>query len=152
MTAPWADDERLFEDLRAAVHAAGQVPPDVITAAKAAFELRTLDEELARLTYDSRADAELVGAFRSDKLSVRSLVFGFADITLDVDVLPDSFVGQISPPLPGRLVVETRAGVAGQGEIDELGMFSVPVCLPGEVRFRVEPHDRPSFTTEWTRI
>ena len=152
MTTPWADDDRLFDDLRAAVHAAGRVPPDVITAAKAAFELRNLDEELARLTYDSRADAELVGAYRSDKLSVRSLVFGVADITLDVDVLPDSFVGQVSPPLPGRIVVETRAGAAGEGEIDELGMFSVPVCPPGEVRFRVEPHDRSSFTTEWTRI
>ncbi len=89
MTSDWiADDDRLFEALRASLESAGAVPPDVVAAAKEVFGLRYVDEEFARLTYDSQADAELVGAFRSETLSLRSLVFGLGEITLDIDVLP----------------------------------------------------------------
>jgi hypothetical protein len=153
MTPDWlADDDRLFEALRACLASTGRVPSDVVTAAKQVFELRYMDEELARLTYDSRADAELVGAFRAETLSVRSLMFGFDDVTLDVDVLADSVVGQVSPAQAGVVVIETRERRAGQGSIESSGMFSIPVRTRGEVRFRVESAEGRSFVTEWTII
>jgi hypothetical protein len=153
LTSDWiADDDRLFEALRAAHESAGPVPPEVVTAAKDVFGMRYVDEELARLIYDSQADAELVGAFRSETLSVRSLVFGLGEITLDIDVLPDSIVGQVSPVQPGVVVAETREGWSRQGAIDDSGMFSIPTTRRGEVRFRVEPTEGHGFVTEWTRI
>lgn len=153
MTSDWlADDDRLFDALRVSLAAAGPVPPDVITAAKEVFDLRYVDEELARLTYDSLADADLVGAFRAEALSVRSLVFGLREITLDIDVLADSVVGQLTPAQAGVVVVETREGTAGEGSIDDSGMFSIPTRRPGEVRFRIVPSTGRSFVTEWTRI
>ncbi len=147
-----ADDDLLLDELRSALREAAPVPADVVTAAKAVYTMRTLDEELARLSYDSMADPELAGAFRSEPMSVRSLVFGIGDTTLDVDVLADSFVGQLSPALPGSIVVETRFYPPRRADIDPMGMFSVPLCPPGDVRFRVEPSDGDGFVTEWTRI
>ncbi len=153
MTAHWlSDDDALLGELRTALAAGGPVPGDVIAGAKAAYELRNFDEELATLFYDSQADTELAGTFRSETMSVRSLVFGYDDITLDIDVLSDSFVGQLVPTARGSIAVETRGRPPVLGEIDELGMFSVPICPPGDVRFRVELADGTGFATGWTRI
>lgn len=156
MRPDWiSDDDLLLAEIGAATRATGVVPDAVVAAAKAAFELRTLDEELAMLTYDSIADAELAGAVRSERLAVRSLVFGFGDVSLDVDILPDSLVGQLHPPMAGTIVLESPTRPPLRGEIDELGMFSVPLMGPGDVRFRVEPRDdadRNGFVTQWTRI
>jgi hypothetical protein len=49
-------------------------------------------------------------------------------------------------------VAETQEGPAGDGSIDDSGMFGVPLALHGEVRFRVEPAGGRAFVTEWTRI
>jgi hypothetical protein len=147
-----ADDDRLLEELRGALREAGPVPDDIVTAAKAVYTMRTLDEELARLSYDSMADPELAGTFRAEPMSVRSLVFGIGDTTLDVDVLADTFVGQLSPAVPGSIIVETRFYPPRRAEIDPMGMFSIPLCPPGDVRFRVEPTEGDVFVTEWTRI
>ena len=152
MTSRWSDDDQLMADLAEAVRAAGSVPPEVVSAAKAVFDLRTLDAELAQLTYDSRLDPELVGALRSDKLSVRSLVFGLGEQSLDLDVLPDTLVGQITPALAGLITVEARDGRTVRGDIDDTGMFSVGWTGSGEIRLHVDLHDRPGFVTEWTRI
>lgn len=151
MSAPWADDD-LFEDLRAAYKEMGPVPPEVIAAGKAAFELRTLDLELALLTYDSQRDPELAGAFRANELAVRRLVFSLDGTSIDIDVLADSIVGQISPATSGRIVVETRDGRSALAEVDESGMFTVALVRPAEIRLRVEPSDRRAFATEWARV
>jgi hypothetical protein len=148
----FTDDDLLLAELRGALHEAGPVPEEIVTAAKAVYTMRTLDEELARLSYDSRNDPELAGAFRAEPMAVRSLVFGIGGVTLDVDVLTDSFVGQLSPALPGSIVVETRFHPPRRADVDEMGMFSVPICPPGDVRFRVEPREGDGFVTEWTRI
>lgn len=152
MTPNWiADDDHLFEALRECLGTAGRVPAEVVAAAKEVYSLRNMDEELARLTYDSRADAELAGTFRSATLSVRSLVFGFGEVTLDIDIVPDAVVGQVAPAQVGVVVIETREGRAGQAPIEGSGMFSIPMRPRGEVRFRVES-DVHSFVTEWTRL
>lgn len=152
MSTPWADDEQLFEELRTAFRDMGPIPPEVIAAGKAAFELRTLDLELALLTYDSERDPELAGAFRGNGLTVRRMVFSLDGTSIDVDVLADSVVGQISPATSGQIVLETRDGRSTVGDVDENGMFTVPLTRPAEIRLRVNPIDRPPFATEWTRV
>jgi hypothetical protein len=153
MTSDWiGDDDRLFEMLRASLQSAGAVPPEVVSAAKDVFGIRNVDEELARLIYDSEADTELAGAFRSDTMSVRSLVFELGETTLDIDVLPDAIVGQLAPARPGTVVADTREGEAGRASIDDSGMFSIPTVRRGELRLRVEPSEGEPFVTEWMRL
>jgi hypothetical protein len=153
VTSDWiADDDRLFEMLRASLRSAGAVPPEVVSAAKDVFGIRNVDEELARLVYDSQADAQLAGAFRAETMSVRSLVFARGEVTLDIDVLPDAIVGQLSPARPGTIKVETREGETAQAAIDDTGMFSVPAVRRGELRLRVEPDQGEAFVTTWLRL
>lgn len=152
MTSPWADDDRLLADLRAALHDMGPIPAEVVTAGKAAFELRTLDLELALLTYDSERDPELAEAFRANALAVRRMVFSLDGTSLDIDVLADALVGQVHPASPGDLTIEFRDGERVVVELEESGMFTVPVSRPAEIRLRVEPTDRRGFVTEWARI
>jgi hypothetical protein len=152
MSTPWPDDDRLLEDLRAVFRETGPVPPEVITAGKAAFELRTLDLELALLTYDSEGDPELADAFRGNGLAVRRMVFSLDGTSIDVDVLADSLVGQISPATSGRIVLETRDGQSTAADVDVSGMFTLALTRPAEIRLRVEPIDRRPFVTEWARV
>ena len=61
MTSPWwADEDELLGELRLAL---GPVPASFIDAGKMAFTWRSIDAELAALTYDSSRD--LVGAAES---------------------------------------------------------------------------------------
>ena len=54
-----------MEALARAVQAIEPVPADVVAAAKASFTWRTIDAELAELTFDSVADTDaLVGRAR----------------------------------------------------------------------------------------
>jgi len=48
----WNDDEKLIEALREAFASADDVPAAFVEAGKAAFAWRTIDAELAALTYD----------------------------------------------------------------------------------------------------
>ena len=46
----------LWQELRAAIATADPVPPEVLRAARESFTWRTIDAELAALTYDSVID------------------------------------------------------------------------------------------------
>lgn len=153
MASDWfSDDDQLFDALTDAANAAGPAPVDVVAAAKAVFTMRSLDAELALATRGSRDDDQSSGTSRPGAVPIRSLVFGSDEITLDIDVLPETLVGQISPAHAGRIVVSSRGDEGVQGEIDEDGMFIVARGAPGEVQFRVEPKDVPGFETQWTLL
>ena len=51
----WGDDDHLLAALGEAVRAARAVPPEFTAAGQAAFTWRTIDAELAALTFDSAA-------------------------------------------------------------------------------------------------
>jgi hypothetical protein len=80
------------------------------------------------------------------------MVFSLDGTSIDVDVLTDSLVGQISPATSGRIVLETRSGQSSAAEVDESGMFTIVLTRPAEIRLRVEPTDRRPFVTEWARV
>ncbi len=58
----WSDDDQLLEVLRDALTTAREVPPGLVAAGKAAYSWRTIDAELAALTYDSAWEGEEVDA------------------------------------------------------------------------------------------
>jgi hypothetical protein len=153
MTADWLfDDDQLAAELACAIRSAGPIPDLVITAARAAIEFRTLDDELARLTYDSADNAELAATFRSATASVRSFAFECGHRILELDVVADSIVGLLRPAVEGEIVIETPADVLGCGSIGASGMFCVAVAPSGLVRFRVDASECATLTTEWVRL
>lgn len=131
MSIPWwRDDDQLLAVLDDALADARAVPAGFVDAGKAAYAWRTVDAELAALTYDSAKDADLAGAIRAESATLRALTFASAELTIELDLTPETLLGQISPVQAGR--VTAYAGDAGPGaaeigtaEIDELGFFTL---------------------------
>ncbi len=151
MTHP---DDALEARLRRLAAEHDAPPDDVVTAAKAAWELRDLDAELAALVADSWTDAEAL-ATRGPADTVRMLSFDLDGLTVDVDVERDAtnhtvrirglaagLRGDLDVVHPdGRRSVETRAG-----HFDAEG---VPV---GRVRLEFSTDDGRRVTTAWFSV
>lgn len=153
MTSDWiGDDDQLAGALGDAIRTTGPIPAEVRAAAKAAFEFRSADKHLAQLVYDSLQD-EALAAFRSHALAVRTLVFKYGELRLDVEIARGSVTGQVLPALRGKIFIVDAAGRRAEAWLDEFGRFSVNVALPSaaQVHFQVEPHGRRAFATEWLR-
>ena len=131
----WVDDDQLLATLEDAVISAQAVPPAFVAAGKEVYAWRTIDAELADLTYDSAADPELLSAVRAEAATLRALTFVSAGLTIELEVTPDALLGQISPVQAGQITayaasaevitaVPDYPGV-GTAVIDELGFFVV---------------------------
>ncbi|MFF0342625.1 hypothetical protein [Kribbella sp. NPDC004875] len=119
----WNDDEKLIEALRDALASAGEVPESFVEAGKAAFAWRTIDAELAALTYDSAWDSLDALAIRSESAILRSLTFASDGWTVEVELTPDAVLGQLDPPESGTVTVRGAGGGLPTAEIDDLGFF-----------------------------
>ncbi len=149
----WRDDDApLLAALAEAVAAEEPVPPEVVAAAKAAYTWRTVDAELAALTYDSLAETELSAQVRSALTSERSLSFEIGDLCLDVDVTGDRLLGQLTNPRPARVTVETPAGPASVVSAGESGFFSTQRPAAGLIRLRVDVAGAAPLVTPWIRL
>jgi hypothetical protein len=143
--------------LRAALASHDPVPPEVVEAARAAFTWRTIDEELAELSFDSVSDAELAGVRGSGP---RALTFEADDIVIDVEVREDGeerhVHGQVATPPGTAAAVEVQTPEASMPvTVDALGRFLAAAMHPGPVRLRCSFPDRPdrrAITTEWVVI
>lgn len=140
------DDDELLARLRGLAAVNDPVPAAVLTAAKGAFALRTLDDELADLLFDSLLDEALVGIRGS---ASRQLTFGVRDMTIDLDVDDDGLVGQVSPSGPTVVELEMLDGSV-TGEVDDLGRFFLARPTgPFRLRVGVDGHQ---VTTEWVNL
>ena len=112
----------LLAAMRAAGTALDPVPDLVIEAAKAAWTWRTIDAELAELTYDSWTDDKELAGVRGAVAapSSRLLSFEARDLAVELEIVVEGdrrrLVGQIVPPSPGRGRGASPAGRrAGRG-------------------------------------
>ena len=155
MTAVGGGDALLGE-LQGLLARVDPLPPQLLAQVRRSFCWRTIDAELAELSFDSLVDQEPALAVRSDTaLEPRMLGFGAVvhgeDLSIEVEVSSDAdrcvLVGQIFPA--GATVVEVQAGGGGSVEmpIDELGRFLVEPVPGGPVRLRVEHAGRVVQTT-----
>lgn len=151
-------DDTLENELRLA--AAGRsdgVPPQTLAAARSAFTWRTVDDELARLGYDSALDSGALVGVRGDE--ARLLTFEAPDLALDVEVSESgagrSLVGQTSSPLEGLQLQRLEPGEPTDLEVDAQGGFRAAGVATGPVRFRcvVDASEGARVvTTEWVTI
>ena len=152
MTAVGGGDALLGE-LQSVLARVDPMPPQLLDQLRRSFCWRTIDAELAELSFDSLVDQEVALAVRSDPaLEPRMLGFGAVvhgeDLSIEVEVSAGMLVGQIFPA--GARTVEVQLGDGGSREvpIDELGRFLVEPVPGGPVRLRVE-HAGQVVQTTW---
>lgn len=131
------DDDRLVAELAAAL-APLDVPAGVLEAAKAVYAWRTVDAQLAALTYDSAMSGESLVGVRGSSGLPRSLAFEAPGISLEVDITRDALVGQVLPVEAGTLEVRQVSGAHTRVPVDSTGAF------------RVQPLPRTAFRLVYT--
>jgi hypothetical protein len=143
----WDDDELLMRDLSVALRGLPPAPPEFVVAAEGALAWRTIDVELAELSYDSAADRQLLTRTRSTS-AARTLAFHNAGVTIEVELTETGIVGQLVPGSGARVTVETMAGVFAETVVDEIGcfLFAPPPAVPFRLYAR---SDRYAVVTPW---
>lgn len=151
MTESDWDDDAILRETAAALREAGPLIQRVRAAGDAAYTWRGIDEELefAVLTYDSLLEAG--PAVRSAApVSGRTMLFTGNVSAVQVERDGDLVVGQLIPPEPGRLTVETAAGYHAESAVDDVGCFSF-AAQDGEVlRLRLQAGSI-DLVTDWIR-
>jgi hypothetical protein len=146
------EDEKLLAELREALAARAAVPTAFIATARSAYAWHHIDAELAQLTYDSRYDTELSASLRSEAAAIRALTFASARFSIEVEVTDDALLGQLIPPQPGTVELQTLAGEAAAEEIDDVGCFSIEPKPDGRFRLRFRIQGQPDVLTGWLTL
>jgi len=146
-------DDEMLQRLGAATRAADAVPPEVLAAARASYVWRTIDAELAELTYDS-SDGELVGVRGSS--SIRSLTYEFGDsvVELEVDEVAGGkrrVTGQVAPwPVASIELHQAHGAEPLVLDADEHGRFRAEGVMPGPFRLLCRfTTAAPMLLTDW---
>ncbi len=144
----WSDDE-LLATLAEATRRAGEPTGTMAAAADAAFSWRTIDAELAALTYDSTEDEAVL--VRDAGTTSRQLAFESEGLGVELELTPDGLVGQLVPPAPGDVTLLGPAGELVSVEADTLGLFRFDGGRRGPVRLRcvTATHE---ILTDWVQI
>jgi hypothetical protein len=86
--------------------------------------------------------------WRADSDDARVLIFTSSPLSLELEVMAGHVVGQIVPPGPGEILVETSDGATFHVAADDIGFFDLSSGPRGSVRLRCEtPTGR--LTTDW---
>lgn len=152
-------DELLMAEVRAFFAEVDPVPPLVSETAKASLGWRRLDADLAELLSDSALEEEAFALARGREALARAVTFRSADLTIDIEVHEEdearTLLGQLSPPTPATIEVQTTAETPLSTEADRLGRFRVHLPAGGPVRLRVlgaDGRDGPPIETSWITV
>jgi hypothetical protein len=128
-----SDDDQLLDELRDALRTR-----EIADLGRAAYTWRTVDAEIAALTYDSAHDRELASATRAEAASLRALTFASNELTIELEVTANTLQGQLVPPQPGQVQIQTGGGsILMTVEVDEAGYFVIHPQPHGTFRLRV---------------
>jgi hypothetical protein len=152
-------DEVLMAELRGLFAKLDPVPPLVVETAKASLGWRRLDADLAELRSDSVLEQEPLAVARGRDAPARAVTFSSTALTVDIEVHVDdperTLLGQLSPPSPARIEIQTSAEVPLSAEADRLGRFRVRLPAGGRIRLRVletNGRGRPPVETSWITV
>ncbi|MFD0687942.1 hypothetical protein [Actinomadura fibrosa] len=151
MSVIWDDDDQLLAALREAVHEAERVPPAFVEAGKAAFTWRSIDAELAELTFDSSGACSPRAPTRAEPAPLRNLTWASSDLTLEVEVDGDALLGQVVPPSPGEIDVYVAAACVATRPVDEIGVFVIRPVPAAAFRLHYRS-GTASILTTWIRL
>jgi hypothetical protein len=153
-------DEALLA--RLGVAARGEAPPpDVVAAAKGAFTWRTIDAELAELSYDSLLEDATAGVrSAAGGGSQRALSFTAGDAAIEVEVdgigATRRLEGQVVPAEVARLELHRLDSSEPLTlATDHLGRFHADGIRPGRLRLLCHFLDQAgggTLLTEWVLV
>ena len=154
-----SNDDELLAALGRVLQAQEVVPDAVLEAAKGAYAWRTIDAELAALTFDSVADADALVGVRGSG-GPRALTFEYDDVVVAVEVVEQgarrTLIGHVAPgPLASVEVHQAGLAEPRRQDADALGRFQVPDLVAGPLRLlcRFRAGARwPALLTEWVII
>jgi hypothetical protein len=139
---PGSDEhERLWRMLAAVMREADPVPPEILQSGRDSLAWRTIDEELATLTYDSAAEPPVAAVVRASE-GPRLLTFEARDLTVEVEVTAlgaqRRLIGQLVPPRQALVTVRHHREGTVTVEADELGRFRAEDLPAGLSSLRCE--------------
>lgn len=136
-----SEEEELLEKLRDA-GALDPVPVEALAAAMSSFAWRTMDAELAELSYDSAVEDERMAGVRGGAGGARMLTFESGPICVEVEAHEEGglrrLIGQVVPVAEGEVDVRHAGGTATVA-VDTVGRFVVDGVAAGTVRLRWRP-------------
>jgi hypothetical protein len=145
----WSDDDRLLEVLRDALSTAREIPDEFIEVGKAAYAWRTIDAELAALTYDSAWQTEELTLTRTESAALRTLVFASEALTIELELTPHELLGQLDPPQGGTVRLSAEGENLAASPIDDLGFFVVRPVPRGPFRVICQTTSGVTVLTGW---
>jgi hypothetical protein len=146
VSEPWEpDDDDLLAALGEALQEEDAVPPRLTAMGKGLFSLYSLEAELAALEQGDK----LLAGVRSSTTGARDLDFTLGDLTLHVEISGRQLSGQVVPPQPGEVDVQTQGDRPRRVEVDELGWFTVTPPPRGEFRLLFLGADGLRAVTDW---
>lgn len=149
----WSNDDELFEALGRALRARQEVPSSFVEAGKAAFAWHNIDAELAALTYDSSLDERLRETVtRAEPASLRALTFTSPQLSIELEITPDSLVGQVVPPQPGEVELHVPGGTNRTVPVDDVGSFVIRSVSSRSFRLHCRTVTGTSVLTNWITI
>ena len=151
VTDSW-DDEMVLAALREAQRARQAVPPEFIEAAKSAYAWHNIDAELAQLTYDSTHESVEAHSVRAEAAPIRALAFSSAHLTIELEVTPDSLIGQVVPAQAATVVVQPSTGAETAFPTDETGCFSIRPIPQVTFRLHCRTAAGPEVLTQWITL
>jgi hypothetical protein len=144
----WDDDEALLADLAEAVQEVTPLSTRIAEQAQGALAWRTVDSDLLLATLSFDSSLESSGRSRGPADGHRVMVFHATPLTVELELQSDRVVGQILPPGPGEIILESAEGSSVRGAADELGFFILQRTVTGSVRLRCDtPTTR--LVTDW---
>ena len=148
--------EETFARLAELVRKRDPIPADVFASARFSFQLRSVDDELAALVYDSIVDDDLLAGVRSGGLATRQLTFAARELVIEVEISGGSeraVTGQVVPPQAAEVELRHRTG-STEAATDELGFFQYSALPDGPVSFRCRPtrDGADAVATSWVTL
>jgi hypothetical protein len=142
------EDEVLLADLARGLRDVTPLAERVAQQARGALAWRSLDADLlvATLHFDSALAG--AGQTRGPDEGNRLLVFHAAPLSVELELQSDRLVGQLVPPGPGEVTLESADGTTIRADADELGFFLVPLARRGSVRVHCET-SAARLVTDW---
>jgi hypothetical protein len=151
-----AGDDELMEELRLAGQVVDPVPERVLFAAKSSLAWRTIEAELAEVTYDSAFDDERLSLVRGAATTTRMLTFAVGDLTLDLEVEGSGrerrLIGELAPAQRAVIVIGHAEGTT-EVETDDDGRFRTEGIPAGPVSLSVRlAAGGATVQTEWIMV
>jgi hypothetical protein len=128
------------------------VPAEFVDAGKHAFAWRNIDAELAELTYDSLTSVEDALSMRAETAWIRALTFSSPRLTIELEVVADSLLGQIVPGQLAVITVEPKSGTSAIVDVDDIGRFLMQPMPAGLFRLRCRTVTGIQTLTGWITL